>query len=183
MAGRSRYHSLYPGQRESPEEERSLWDREVYLPAGTELLCLSGRQTTEVRRHQSAEPDPPLLLHPEAVSRMLSERAMYAREVSHDRYPRLRSGETESLCTRQDPAVCGSIAQATESGSTVFRAEEPGWAAPAAAASDQVRPRTVLLGSGGTESKTAGAVPYLPAATDTGLELNRTEGTGTQECQ
>src|SRR5215469_4129692 len=159
MAGRSRYYSLYPGQRESPGEERSLWDREVYLLAGTELLCLSGRQTIEVRRHQSAKPDPPLLLHPEAVSGMLPERAMYAWEIPHHRHTRLRSGETESLRTRQDSAVCGSITQATESGSTVLGTEEPGRAAPTAAAPDQVRTRTVLPGSGGTEPETAGAVP------------------------
>src|SRR5215469_8158868 len=179
MAGRSRYHSLHPGQRESFGEERSLWDREVHLPAGPELLCLSGRQTIEVRGHQSAEPDAPLLLHPEAVSGMLPERAVYAWEIPHHRHTCLRSGETESLCTRQDSAVCGSIAQATESGSTVLRTEEPGWAAATAAPPDQVRTRTVLPGGGCTESETAGAVPYLPAATDTGLELNnRTEGKG-----
>src|ERR1700678_3364425 len=113
MARRSRYNPVYPGERKSPGEERSLRDREVHLPAGTELLCLSGRQATEVRGHQSAEPNAPLLLHPEAVSGMLPESAMYAWEVPHDRYPRLRSGETESLCTRQDSAVCRSLAQAT----------------------------------------------------------------------
>src|SRR5215469_8622242 len=171
MAGRSRYHSLHPGQRESFGEERSLWDREVHLPAGPELLCLSGRQTIEVRGHQSAEPDAPLLLHPEAVSGMLPERAMYAWEIAHHRHTRLRSGETKSLCTRQDSAVCGSIAQATKSGSTVLRTEEPGWAAPTAAPPDQVRTPTVLPGGGCTESETAGAVPYLPAATDIGIEL------------
>src|SRR3984957_13354488 len=164
MARRSRYHPVYPGERKSSGEERSLRDREVHLPAGTELLCLSGRQTTEVRGNQSAEPDPPLLLNPEAVSGMLPERAMHAREIPHARYPRLRSGQIESLCTSQDSPVCGSLAQAQESGSTVLRAEEPGGAAPIAATPDQVRTRTVLPGSGGTESETAGAVSRLSPA-------------------
>src|ERR1700722_16748378 len=113
MARRSRYHPVYPGQRKTLGQERSLRDREVHLPAGTELLCLSGRQTTEVRGNQSAEPDPPLLLHAEAVSGMLPESAMHAWEVPHDRYPRLRGGQTESLCTRQYATVCRSLAQAT----------------------------------------------------------------------
>ena len=59
----------------SSGEERSLRDREVHLPAGTELLCPSGRQTTEVRGNQSAEPDPPLLLNPEVVSGMLPRKS------------------------------------------------------------------------------------------------------------
>ena len=100
--------------KENPSgEERSLRDREVHLPAGTELLCLPRRQAIEVRGHQCAEPDPPLLLNAEAVSGMLPERAMHARKVPHDRHPRLRGGETESLCASQDSAVCRSLAQAT----------------------------------------------------------------------
>ena len=68
-----RDHAVYSRKRESSGEERSLWDREVHLLAGTELLCLSGRQATEVRGHQSAEPDASLLLNAKAVSGMLAE--------------------------------------------------------------------------------------------------------------
>src|SRR5215469_5383960 len=142
MAGGSRDYALYPGESESAGEERSLWDREVHLLAGTELLCLSGRPATEVRRHQSAEPNAPLLLDAKAVPRMLTEATMHTRKILHARHPCLRSGETESLRGSQDSAVCGSPAQATESGSTILGTEEPGGVASPAAAADQVRART-----------------------------------------
>src|SRR5215469_7061433 len=164
-------HAVYSRERESSGKERSLWDREVHLLAGTELLCLPRRPATEVRGHQSWEPNSPLLLDAKAMSGMLPEAAMHPRKIPNDSHPRLRSGETESLRNRQHPAVRRSLAQAKESGSTVLGAEEPGRVAPPAAAPNQVRTRTILSGSGGTESETAGAVPYFPTTTGRGLEL------------
>src|SRR5215469_9431237 len=164
-------HAVHSRKRKPSGKERSLWDREVHLLAGTELLCLSGRSATEVCGHQSWEPNSPLLLDAKAMSGMLPEAAMHPRKIPNDSHPRLRSGETESLRNRQHPAVRRSIAQAKESGSTVLGTEEPGRVAPPAATPHQVCTRTVLSGSGGTESETAGAVSCRPAATNTGLEL------------
>src|SRR5215469_3425272 len=127
-------HAVHSRKRKPSGKERSLWDREVHLLAGTELLCLSGRSATEVRGHQSAEPDPPLLLNAKTVPGMLAEAAMHPRKIPHDRHPRLRIGETKSLCASQDPGVCRSLAQATESGSTVLGTEESSRTAPTAAA-------------------------------------------------
>ena len=86
--------------------------------------------------------------------------AVHAREVPHHRHPHLRSGKAESLCRRQDAAVRSGATRKRRKVEALFsRTEEPDRAATSAATQNQVRTRTVLPGSGGTEPQTAGAVP------------------------
>src|SRR5271165_3888230 len=97
LAERTRDQALYPCQRESNAEERSVRNREVYLRARTELLPVSRRQTTEVRRHQPAKPNARLPLHPETLSGLFAEEPVHAREISHACDPHLRTGTPEGI--------------------------------------------------------------------------------------
>ena len=146
--------------KENPLGKSDLYgiDKFTYLPE-TELLCLSGRQTTEVRRHQSAEPDPPLLLDAEAVSGMLPEEPMHARQISHDRYPRLRSEPDRKPMHWPRLRVRHLAASRRKVEALFAELKNQIGLRRLRLRRMQVRTRAVLLGGDGAESETAGAVP------------------------
>src|SRR5271167_261608 len=127
----------------STAQERPVRDREVYLSARRKQLRLSGRQATEVRGHQPAEPHPPLPLHPEALSGLFAERAMHARKISHSLHPHLRGSTTTRLRGGENPRLRSVPARATESRSALCRTEEPDRLASSAPAPNEVRTRAV----------------------------------------
>ena len=100
--------------KENPSGKSALYGIEkfTYLPEQNCYVCPEGKQLKYVGINQLNRTH--LYYDTPKRCRECSQKAQCTRgKYRMICYPRLRSGQTESLCTRQDSAVCGSLAQAT----------------------------------------------------------------------